>query len=73
MQMVAEQATKPQNIETLQNAGESSQRAASWPQTSFRIHLPLPNHLAPQSHLVPGPPSQSPASPPLTNSTFVEQ
>lgn len=38
VQMVAEQATRPQNIETLQNAGEPAPRMASWPHTSSRIH-----------------------------------
>lgn len=40
VQMVAEQATRPQNIETLQNAGEPSQCTRSWSHTSSLIHLP---------------------------------
>lgn len=88
VQMVAEQATRPQNIETLQNAGEPSQRTGPWSHTSSLIHLPPPSpwphpsphtssshHPVPQPRLHPGPPPR-PSCPihlhSLTSSTFAE-
>lgn len=64
VQMVAEQATRPQNIETLQNAGEPAPRMASWPHTSSRIHPRSSYHPARAS---PGP--GSPFSPQLSASS----
>lgn len=72
VQMVAEQATRPQNIETLQNAGEPEPRPAPWPHTSSCIH-PRPPTTQRQPHLVHGrllAPLSASLPRPLTSSTF---
>lgn len=72
VQMVAEQATRPQNIETLQNAGEPELRPAPLPHTSSFIH-PRPSTNQRQPHLVPGrllAPLSASLPRPFTRSTF---